>query len=361
VCELTWYLILAHYLRRAGRGSARTVEGYTRRAMTEPGDRQLVILARHADGRVEEVPGVRLGEIGPLIRDPGTLLWVSGTEPSAVDIAAFGREFGLHHLALEDLRKQGQRPKLDRYGSQHMIVAYEAAPGKQVALSEIHLFVGPDWLLSVHWMPTPELDAARRRFASGQDGRIDTAGELLYTLLDAAVDSYFPALDAISERIDTLEDQVLVGNADREGLREILFLKRRLLELRRVLGPMRDIANGLLRRDIEVVTPETIPYYQDLYDHLVRVIDQLDLYRDLLAAVLEARQSVVSNSLNAIMKRLTAITVLLMVPTLIAGIYGMNFRAMPEIEWVLGYPFALGLMLACAAIAGLFFWRRGWF
>lgn len=329
--------------------------------MSAAGDRQLVILARHADGRVEEVPGERLGEIGPLVRDPGTLLWVSATAPSEEDIGALGREFGLHQLALEDLRKQGQRPKLDRYGSQHMIVAYEAEAGDQVALSEIHLFVGPDWVLSVHWTPAPELDAARRRFASGQDGRIDTAGELLYTLLDAAVDSYFPVLDSISERIDALEDQVLEGTADRESLREILFLKRRLLELRRVLGPMRDTANGLLRRDLEVVGPETLPYYQDLYDHLVRVIDQLDLYRDLLAAVLDARMSVVSNSLNAIMKRLTAITVLIMVPTLIAGIYGMNFRAMPEIDWALGYPFALALMLASAAIAGFFFWRRGWF
>ncbi|MGZ8474877.1 MAG: magnesium/cobalt transporter CorA [Candidatus Limnocylindria bacterium] len=329
--------------------------------MTQPGNRQLVILARHADGGVEEVPGERLGDIGPLIRDSGTLLWVSSAAPSEEDIAAFGGEFGLHQLALEDLRKQEQRPKLDSYGSQHMIVTYEVAPGNEVALSEIHLFVGPDWLLSVHWMPTPELDGARGRFASGQDGRIDTVGELLYTVLDAAVDSYFPALDAISERIDTLEDQVLEGNADREELREILFLKRRLLELRRVLGPMRDTANSLLRRDIEVVTPETIPYYQDLYDHLVRVIDQLDLYRDLLAAVLDARLAVVSNSLNAIMKRLTAMTVLLMVPTLIAGIYGMNFRVMPEIEWALGYPFAIGVMLASAAIAGFFFWRRGWF
>jgi magnesium transporter len=329
--------------------------------MTDPGDRQIVILARHADGTVEEIPAERLEEVGPLVRDPGTLLWVSATAPSEADIAAFGREFGLHRLALEDLHKQGQRPKLDRYGSQHMIVAYEAAPGRDVALSEVHLFVGSDWLLSVHWTPMPELDAARHRFASGSDGRIDTSGELLYTLLDAAVDSYFPVLDEISERIDTLEDQVLEGLADREGLREILFLKRRLLELRRVLGPMRDTANGLLRRDIEVVLPEAMPYYQDLYDHLVRVIDQLDLYRDLLAAVLDARLSVVSNSLNAIMKRLTAITVLIMVPTLIAGIYGMNFRAMPEIDWALGYPFALGLMLATAAVAGFFFWRRGWF
>ena len=144
-------------------------------------------------------------------------------------------------------------------------------------------------------------------------------------MLDAAVDSYFPELDRLSDRIDALEDRVLAGDADRSGLVELLELKRRLLELRRVLAPMRDMANALLRRDIGIVSDKSLPYYQDLYDHLVRVLDQVDLYRDLLATVLDARMTVASNSLSAIMKRLTAFTVILMVPTLIAGIYGMNF------------------------------------
>lgn len=329
--------------------------------MTDPDERQLSILVRDAEGHVEDLGDVRLHEMHRVLGDRERLVWVSATGPTAQQIEDFGRAFNLHQLALEDLRKQGQRPKLDRYGSQHMIVAYEADSDMDSALSEIHLFVGPNWLLSVHWSPTPGLDEARRRFGSGTGEGVDTSGELLYTLLDAAVDSFFPLLDAISERIDALEDRVLEGEADRGSLREILLLKRRLLELRRALGPMRDVANGLLRRDIEAVRPETMPYYQDLYDHLVRVIDQVDLYRDLLAAVLDGRLSVVSNSLNSVMKRLTAITVLLMAPTLIAGIYGMNFRAMPELDWALGYPFALGLMLASAALAAFFFWRRGWF
>lgn len=329
--------------------------------MTDAPPRQLVILVRHPDGRIEELPPDRIDDVGAFVGRPESLAWVSATAPAERDIAAFGRVFRLHHLALEDLRKQGQRPKLDAYEGQRMIVVHEATTEEGAHLSEIHLFVGPSWLLSVHWTPTPSLDAARRRFALGRDAGIDTPGELLYTLLDAAVDSYFPVLDTISERIDALEDQVLEGEAGREGLRESLRLKRRLLDLRRVLSPMRDTANSLLRRDLDIVEPSTMPYFQDLYDHLVRVIDQLDVYRDLLATVLDARLSVVSNSLNAIMKRLTAITVLLMVPTLIAGIYGMNFRAMPEIDWSLGYPFALGLMVLSILAAGIFFWRRGWF
>lgn len=323
--------------------------------------RQLVALVLHPDHRVEELDEARLGELADLIHDPQTLVWVSATAPSDADIGRLAAAFGLHELAVEDLRRRNQRPKLDAYAGQFMIVAYEAVPEDDHAAAELHLFVGRGWLLSVQWAAAPSVDAARRRFREAADEETDTAGELLYALLDAAVDSYFPVLDAISERIDTLEDRVLEGDTDREGLREILRLKRRLLELRRVLAPMREVANSLLRHDVPIVRESALPYYQDLYDHLVRVLDQVDLYRDLLASVLDARLSVVSNSLNTIMKRLTALTVVLMVPTLIAGVYGMNFTFMPELSWPLGYAWALGLMALSAAAAVIFFWRRDWF
>jgi magnesium transporter len=329
--------------------------------MPDDRGRQIVALMLRPDGAVEELDHSRLGELGSLVVDPDALIWVSATAPGDDDVLRLAAAFGLHELAVEDLLRRGQRPKLDTYEGQSMLVAYEALPGDESATSEIHLFVGRGWLLSVHWSPTPALDAARERFRAFATEQTDTPGELLHTLLDAAVDSYFPVLDAISERIDALEDLVLEGEAEREALREILALKRKLLELRRVLAPMREVANALLRHDLPIVRESALPYYQDLYDHLVRVLDQVDLYRDLLATVLDARQSVVGNSLNAIMKRLTALTVILMVPTLIAGIYGMNFRAMPEINWSAGYPFALALMAASAALAIVFFRRRNWF
>lgn len=323
--------------------------------------RQLVALVLHPDHRVEELSEARLEDLPPLIRDSQTLVWVSVTAPSGDDIDRLARAFGLHELAVEDLRRRNQRPKLDTYADQFMIVAYEAVADDDDPAAEVHLFVGHGWLLSVHWSPTPALDAARHRFRESADEETDTAGELLYALLDATVDSYFPVLDGVSERIDGLEDRVLEGDTERESLREILRLKRRLLELRRVLAPMREVANALLRHDLPIVGPAVLPYYQDLYDHLVRVLDQVDLYRDLLASVLDARLSVVSNSLNTIMKRLTALTVVLMVPTLIAGIYGMNFHAMPELSWPLGYAWALGLMAVSVTAAVIFFWRHDWF
>jgi len=320
----------------------------------------LTCLVRHPDGNVEALPAHRVDEIDRFLAAQDTLIWASATTPSEDAIEVLRREFDLHPLAVEDVRKQGQRPKLDEYPGQHMIVAYEAAEGEAM-LSELHLFVGPGWLLSVTFGPTPMVDAVRRGFVDGRTLRDAGVGELLYSVLDAAVDSYFPELDRLSDRIDNLEDRVLEGDADHDSLREVLSIKRRLLELRRVLAPMRDVANRLLRRDLDIVDAATLPYYQDLYDHLVRVLDQLDVYRDLLATVLDARLTVASNSLNAIMKRLTAFTVILMVPTLIAGIYGMNFDLMPELDWRLGYPFALALMALAVVVAVTFFRRRGWF
>ena len=321
---------------------------------------ELVALVRHLDGDVEQLPAARLDELDQLLATDGVLVWVSAIVPGEEQIEVLRREFELHPLAVEDVRKQGQRPKLDTYAGQHMIVAYEAADGED-KLSEFHLFVGPGWLLSVTFGSTPMLDAVRNRFIDGRNLRSAGIAELLYSVLDAAVDSYFPELDRLSDRIDRLEDRVLEGDADRTSLREVLSIKRRLLELRRVLAPMRDVANQLLRRDLDIVDAATIPYYQDLYDHLVRVLDQLDVYRDLLATVLDARLTVASNGLNAIMKRLTAFTVILMVPTLIAGIYGMNFDVMPELRWPFGYPLALVLMALAVVVAVAFFRRRGWF
>ncbi len=324
-------------------------------------DDSLVILARHSDGSVEQVTVERIDEIDRLIARPGTLVWVCVANPSDGLISELEREFGLHPLAVEDLRKRNQRPKLDSYEGQHVLVAYEAVPGEVTQLSELHMFFAKEWVLSVQFGPMPMVDSALRRFADGSPGLGDSVDALVYLVLDAAVDSYFPELDRLSDRIDALEDRVLSGDADRRGLIELIDLKRRLLELRRVLAPMRDTANALLRRDMGIVGDKTLPYFQDLYDHLVRVLDQLDLYRDLLATVVDARMTMASNSLSAIMKRLTAFTVILMVPTLIAGIYGMNFEYMPELSWPLGYLFALSLMAGTVVVAITWFRRNGWF
>jgi magnesium transporter len=327
-------------------------------------------LVRRTGHDLLELPASRFDEINVLRGEPGTVVWLALRDPADEDLRHLEEEFAIHPLALEDVQKRNQRPKIDNYPDQHMLVLYEAlgpAPATDEGaltsfiLAELHLFGGPGWLVTVQWGDSPAVDAARLQFRRPKNGTEHGVGAALYALFDAAADSYFPILDGMAERMDALEDRVLSGDGGSEGLREMLSIKRELLELRRVLGPMRDVANALLRRDIELIDEKVEPYFQDLYDHLVRILDQLDLYRDLLASVLDARLTVTSNALNAIMKRLTAFTVILMVPTLIAGIYGMNFAHMPELSWPLGYPLALGLMATAVGVAVYFFRSHDWF
>ena len=306
-----------------------------------------------------------LTEIDRLRAQPDTLVWLDIAAPTEKDLALLRDEFDLHPLAQEDLEKRRQRPKLDTYGPQQVVVTYEvlpaATPDRAFELGELHLFAGAGYLVSVRWHDSPVLKEVEARFRLRPDSVASTEGTLVYAVLDGVVDGYFPLLDRLSDLIEDLEDLILEGARTRGTLRSILDLKRELLELRRTLSPQRDVANALLRRDLALVDDASAPYFQDLYDHLVRVLDQLDLQRDLLASALDANLSVTSNNLNAVMKRLIAFTVILMVPTLIAGIYGMNFHVLPELSWPLGYPFALLAMAGAMIGAGIFFKRNDWF
>jgi magnesium transporter len=322
-------------------------------------------LARLPGGELRVLKSADFKEIDTLRAQPDTLVWLDIQSPTAKDLALLRDEFELHPLAQEDLEKRRQRPKLDTYGAQQVIVTYEVLPGatadRDFELGEIHLFAGAGYLVSVRWHESPAMEDVEGRLRGHPETVAATSGTLVYSILDAVVDRYFPHLDHLSERIEALEDRILAGGQIQDTLRSILDLKRELLELRRTLAPQRDVANALLRRDLPLVDDASAPYFQDLYDHLIRVLDQLDLQRDLLASALDANLSVTGNNLNAVMKRLTAFTVIIMVPTLIAGIYGMNFDFIPELAWPLGYPFALGLMAVAMIGAAVFFRSKGWF
>lgn len=306
-----------------------------------------------------------LSQIDVLRALPDALVWLDLRDPGPDELALLRDEFGMHPLADEDLRRRNQRPKLDSYEDHQVAVVYEPLPrsgaGDRLELGEIHVLIGPGWLVTVHWTDAPAVEEALRRFQTYPASRPATAGILLYTLFDSVVDAFFPALDVLSDRIDALEDRIVSGVQDRETLRTVLRVKRELLELRRVLAPMRDVANAFLRRDNATVDDAALPYYADLYDHLVRILDQVDLLRDLVAAAMDANLSVTSNNLNAVMKRLTAVTVILILPTIVSGIYGMNFVHMPELDWPLGYPLAIGIMGAVMAGAFLYFRAHDWF
>jgi magnesium transporter len=319
------------------------------------------------NGRVRRIEESELESIDRLRSEPGALVWLDLERPGASDLDLLREEFGVHPLAIEDLHRRGQRAKLDTYDEQHVIVAYEirgvpdTAKDRREAFGEIHLFAGPGYLVSVRWDDSPAIEGTKSRFEMRSDSIGTSVGALLYAVLDTVVDGYFPIIDELNDRVDELEAQLFGDSIDSEGLRRLLGLKRTMLELRRVVAPLRDVANALLRREVPIIDERAVPYLNDLYDHLVRVIDSLDLLRDLIAATLDANLAATNNSLNSVMKRLTAFTVVIMLPTLVAGIYGMNFRAMPELGWPYGYPMALAIMAALVVAAIAYFRRHGWF
>jgi magnesium transporter len=326
-----------------------------------------ICLLRRSDGQLAELDLSNKDELRWLKADADQLVWLDLADPDAADVTLLRERLGLHELAAEDIEKRHQRPKVDTYPGQHVIVGYEAIGSDHRAgdfgLSEIHLIGGTGYLVSVHWGRSPALEEVRGRWKQDPETVASSKGALIYAILDTIADGYFPVLDQLSERIDRIQDGIIAGRsgAGPAALRKVLLIKRQLLEMRRVVAPLRDVANALLRRDVGVVDEPLMPYFQDLYDHLVRVLDNIDLYREMLAAALDANLSVTSNNLNVIVKRLTAFTVILMIPTLIAGIYGMNFDFMPELEWQVGYPLALGAMAAAMVGAYFFFKAHDWF
>lgn len=354
-----------------------------RSSAPDPGAEPAAVCLVHSHaGTLRTLGRDDLDAISELRREPGTLIWLDLADPGDDEIGLLEREFGIHPLAAEDIRKRHQRPKVDSYDGQYILVAYEvrltddaAAPpdddsddpdvpdgdaGRISELDELHLVAGQGYLVTIHWGPSAAISSTRKRFEARPATVGTSVAMLLYAVLDTIVDGYFPLLDRISDRIEEIEDAVLEGS-HRRTLRDVLRAKRRLLELRRVLTPMRDVANTLLRREVDLIEEAAVPYYQDLYDHLVRVLDALDLYRDLVASTLDASLSVTSNNLAAVMKRLTAYTVIIAVPTLIASIYGMNFDLMPELRWPLGYPVVLLVMLVAVLLLYRFFRTRDWF
>ncbi len=293
---------------------------------------------------------VSLDELDAIVADPRHLLWIDLEDPTERDFELLRQEFGFHPLAIEDARRRHERPKLDVYEDYLFLVFYAVRNGEDGGLfttQELSLFIGKNYLVTAHHEPCPEIEAIAERWREQAD-QIEESKQrvalLLYTLLDTVVDNYFPILDALAERTDRLEEAIFEGK-DPQALEEIFQLRKGLLSLRRVVGPERDVLNLLTRRDIELLGPDTAVYFQDVYDHILRVTDAIDTYRDLLASALDAYLSVVSNNLNKVMRTLTAWSIILMSLALIAGIYGMNFHLIPSEDWALGFEFATALML----------------
>ncbi len=354
-------------------------------------------------------------QLAASLANPADVTWLDIQDPTEDDIALLRDGFGFHPLAIEDATRSHERPKVNAYagwttrrtgnhallppqetealaeeaqgpdvaapdasaapllrgetglpgqGSYYFVVFYAAAYRPQndaIETQAINLFIGANYLVTVHYGPMRHVQETLARWQAPNSPLGHRVSALVHALLDAIVDDYFPLTDQLADRIEELElEDTIFVHFDQKSIETIFGLKRDLLNLRRVVAPERDVLNVLLRRELPIFRSKDTAYLQDVYDHIVRVTDNIDTYRDLLSSALDSFLSIQSNNLNQIMKLLTMGSILLMSGALVAGIYGMNFRYMPELNQPWGYPFALGLMVVISVILVFFFRSRRW-
>lgn len=304
-------------------------------------------------------------DIKDAIGDTQNLFWLDLDTPTEAELAQIGELFQLHPLAVEDASQENQRPKIEEYDDFYLVVfqamARDKATGKLVE-NELDIFVGSNYLITVHRGIVLELAETEKRWSRASDAqRSRGIGVLLYMLLDTIVDQYFPLVDALVEDIEQIEDGIFAGELHGKKVTfDILALKRELFQLRRVVAPGRDVLNILTNRDTRFIDDDIQIYFRDVYDHIARLADLLDLYREQLSSTIDANLTNASFELNRVMRTLTSTSIILMVNALIAGIYGMNFKFMPETEWQYGYFAVLGAMLVLTILLLFFFKRLKW-
>ena len=304
--------------------------------------------------------------------DTESVTWVEVMGLGNEDILQrIGQVFKLHPLILEDIVNVPQRPKVDEYEDQVVIIARMVIPkekGDGFYSEQVSFVLGKHYLLTVQEEPEHDcLESVRERIRHSKGTiRKHGADYLAYTLLDSIIDGFFPVLEDYGEKLEALEDEV-VCNPSRQTLEKIYRVKRELLTLRRAIWPQRDAINSLIRDGSDLISDEVQVYLRDCYDHAVQVLDMVETYRELGAGLMDIYLSSVSNRMNEIMKLLTVISSIFIPLTFIAGVYGMNFDPekspwnMPELDWYWGYPLCLASMATVAAGLVFFFWRRGWF
>lgn len=303
--------------------------------------------------------------------DTDSVSWVDVQGLGSEDILQrLGKVFTLHPLVLEDAVNIPQRPKVEEYQDQLLIVAHmvtKLADGEGFLSEQVSLIVSQNYLLTIQEEPEQDAFEPVRGRIHHDKGIIRQQGTdyLAYALIDAVIDGFFPVLEDYGERLEDLQDEV-VAKPTKHTLNKIHKVKRELLLLRRAIWPQRDAINSLIRDDCQLISPPVRIYLRDCYDHTVQVIDMVETYRELASNLMDIYLSSISNRMNEVMQTLTVISTIFIPLTFLAGIYGMNFDRsaspwnMPELGWYYGYPTILGLMMAIAAGLLIYFWRKGW-
>ncbi len=271
--------------------------------------------------------------------------------------------FGLHRLVMEDIMNTDQRPKMEDYGEYLYIVfkMLSSGGGGEIVTEQISLILGANYVISFQEGIEGDVFNLIRERIRNSKGRIRKMGAdyLAYSLLDAVVDNYFVVLEKCGDKIESIETE-LIGTPTQTTVQRIYQLKREMIFLHNAVWPLREVVSALGKRESSLIKESTAPYLRDVYDHVIHVIDSVDIYREMLSSMLDMYLSSVSNRLNEVMKVLTVISLIFMPITFIAGVYGMNFKHMPELEWHWGYPAALLVMVGISILMVFYFKRKKW-
>lgn len=319
----------------------------------------LINCAAYADGR--KVANVDLEGISDVLEQADKFVWIGLHEPEEEMLVKIQEKFGLHDLAIEDAHRAHQRAKIETYGETLFIVLRTAQlKEEQIDFGETHFFVGRNFIVTVRHGSSISYTDIRARCESTPQLLQKGPSFALYAVMDAIVDQYFPVIDALEQRLSVLEEKIFDEKLRRETTAQIYDLKQQLLAVKRAVSPLIDICNKLMRFDLKLIEDETRTYFRDVYDHAIRINEMVDSSRELLSTALEANLSLISISQNEVQRRFAGWAAIIAVPTMIAGIYGMNFDYMPELSWRLGYPIVMSLTFGACVALFVMFKRSGW-
>jgi magnesium transporter len=311
---------------------------------------------------VLEAEDFPVADVSDHLMDASAVVWFDLCEPTEADLASISEELGLHALAVEDAVHEHQRPKLDRYKSHLFATAYSVALDTatgELATHEVAAFLTPRALVTVRKDPAFDMDEVVRRW-NNSDIPTVTTGFLFYGLLDYVVDTHFEAVQSLDSQIEALEDKLFEDNPkDNEVQRRTFELRKSLVLLRRVVLPMREVVNTLMRRDLNMVDPELMPYFQDVYDHVLRATEWTESLRDLVTTILETHLTVRGNRLNVIMKKVTSWAAIIAVPTAVTGWYGQNVPY-PGFGHLAGLWSSTLIMVGLSVLLYVIFRRKDW-
>jgi magnesium transporter len=322
-------------------------------------DAVLINCVAYQNGR--KLADISHGEIRSYLNRPECFVWLAIKDPDGTELEALQREFDLHELAVEDAQHGHQRPKIEEYGNSLFVVLHMLEiSGDELRTGEVAVFVGKNYVLSVRRGMERGFADVRARCEQEPELLRHGPAYVLYALMDAVVDRYFPVVVSLETEIEQIEERIFANQTTRANIESLYGLKQKLVVLNHASGPLLEATGKLYGGRVPQLCAPLEDYFRDVADHLVRVNQSIDNLRDMVTTAITVNLSLVSMQENEVTKRLAAYAALVAVPTMIAGIYGMNFDHMPELDWWLGYPITLGIMVLVDVYLFFRFRKTGW-